>query len=149
MNDSVQYSLNASATSTSSLLFSSSVPTPRIQAAITVNSSLYTCIQNTPCTIASQVLSPNGTITAGAETLVYGPEGIDVISQTEVVQTPSVGPIITSHISGLTPIGEETAAPAVGDGNGGDAEGSAGGRVGVGILWVLGTAVGMVVSVMI
>ncbi|KAL8894331.1 MAG: hypothetical protein Q9192_004407 [Flavoplaca navasiana] len=143
--NSIRYSLPPLPTSSS--LFFSSTTSPKIQAAITVNSSLYTCIQNTPCTIASQVLSPNGTVTVGAETLVYGPEGIDVISQTEVVQTPSAGPIITSHISGLTPIGEETAAPAVG--NGGDVEGSAGGRVGVGMLWVLGIAVGMVVLEMI
>ena len=143
--NSTRYSLPPPATS--SPLFSSSTPTPRIQAAITVNSSIYTCIQNTPCTIASQILSPNGTITVGAETLVYGREGIDVISQTEVIQTPSVGPIITSHISGLTPIGEETAAPAVGDG--GDVEGGAGRRVGMCMLWVLGIAVGMVVSEMI
>ncbi|KAI4273622.1 MAG: hypothetical protein LQ337_004505 [Flavoplaca oasis] len=142
--NSTRYSLLSPATSSS--FFSSATTTPQIQAAITVNSLIYTCIQNIPCTIASQVLSPNATITVGPETLVYGPEGIDVISQAEVVQTPSVGPIITSHISGLTPIGEETAAPAVGEGNGGDVEGRAGRRVGVGMLWVLGIAVGMVVS---
>ncbi|KAL9037186.1 MAG: hypothetical protein Q9180_003863 [Flavoplaca navasiana] len=145
--NSIRYSLPPPTTSSS--LFSSYTTTPQIQAAITVNSSLYTCIQNTPCTIASQVLSPKGTITIGAETLVYGPEGIDVISQTEVIQTPSAGPIITSHISGLTPIGEETAAPAVGDGNGGDVEGGARRRVGVRILWIILIAVGMVVSEMV
>ncbi|KAL8852903.1 MAG: hypothetical protein Q9221_002279 [Calogaya cf. arnoldii] len=97
---------------------SSSTPTAaQIQAAITVNSTVYTCIQNTPCTIASQVLRPNGTITVGAETLVYGPGGIDVISATAIVETASRGEIITSHVDGLVPIGEETdtAVPGTGE----------------------------------
>ncbi|KAL8877414.1 MAG: hypothetical protein Q9198_004568 [Flavoplaca austrocitrina] len=134
---------------TSSLFSSTTTSPPQIQAGLTVNSSIYTCIQNTPCTIASQVLSPNATITVGAETLVYGPEGIDVISQTEVVQTPSAGPIITSHISGLTPIGEETAAPAVGDRKIGDVEGGVGGKVRLDMLWVLRIAVSIVVLEMV
>ncbi|KAI4259963.1 MAG: hypothetical protein L6R42_004283 [Xanthoria sp. 1 TBL-2021] len=122
---------------------SSSTPTaPQIQAAITVNSVVYTCRQNTPCTIASQVLSPNGTITVGSETLVYGEGGIDVISQTEIVETPSLRPVITSHISGLTPIGEETATPAAGTGTGRE-EGGAVVRKVDGVI-LLGMLVGVV-----
>ncbi|KAI4280016.1 MAG: hypothetical protein L6R38_004777, partial [Xanthoria sp. 2 TBL-2021] len=61
--NSTQYSLPPLPTTPSP---SSSTPTaPQIQAAITVNSVVYTCRQNAPCTIASQVLNPNGTITVG------------------------------------------------------------------------------------
>ena len=91
---------------------SSTPPAPQIQAAITVDATFYTCRQNTPCTIASQVLHPKGTITVGAETLIYRNGGIDVISATAVVEAPSSMPVITSHISGLTPLGPETVMTA-------------------------------------
>ena len=93
---------------------------------LTIASALYTCRQNTPCTIASQILLPNGSITVGADTIVYGPAGIDVVrGTTTVVQgSPSVsrGDVITSHIDGLTPIPENTAAAARPETGGEDAE---------------------------
>ncbi|KAL8852904.1 MAG: hypothetical protein Q9221_002280 [Calogaya cf. arnoldii] len=83
---------------------------------LTVASAAYTCRQDVPCTIASEILIPNGTITVGADTIVYGQRGIDVIRATMTVvegsSTLSRGDVITSHIDGLTPIGEETAAAA-------------------------------------
>ncbi|KAL8644466.1 MAG: hypothetical protein Q9226_007748, partial [Calogaya cf. arnoldii] len=89
---------------------------------LTVKNSAYTCRQDSPCTIASEILTPNGTITVGADTIVYGQRGIDVIRATMTVvegsSTLSRGDVITSHIDGLTPIGEETAAaagPGMGD----------------------------------
>ena len=123
--NSTRYSLPPLLPASSSSSSSSSTPTaPQIQAAITVNATLYTCRQNTPCTIASQVLHPNGTITVGAETLVYREGGIDVISATAVVEAPSSMPVITSHISGLTPLGPETVmtVAAAGTGTGKDEE---------------------------
>lgn len=125
---------------------SSSTPTAsQIQAAITVNSVVYTCRQNTPCTIASQVLSPNGTITVGSETLVYREGGIDVISQTEIVEAPSLRPVITSHLSGLTPIGEETGTAAAGTGTGREEGGAVVRKVDLGRMWMLVGVVGVLV----
>ncbi len=93
-----------------------SIPPMAGEVVLTIASALYTCRQNTPCTIASQILLPNGSITVGADTIVYGPAGIDVVrGTTTVVQgSPSVsrGDVITSHIDGLTPIPENTAAAA-------------------------------------
>lgn len=91
---------------------------------LTVASAAYTCRQNAPCTIASQILLPNGTITVGTDMIVYGQRGIDIIrATTTVVQgssTLSRGDVITTHIDGLIPMGEEreTAAAAIGLGAG-------------------------------
>ncbi|KAL8774851.1 MAG: hypothetical protein Q9209_000790 [Squamulea sp. 1 TL-2023] len=110
--------INSTRYSLPSIPTSSSVTAAQAQAAISVGSSLYTCRQNAPCTIASQVLRPNGTITVGAETLVYGEGGIDVIKEEKTTLGAERGEVITSHISGLTPIGEETGtAQAAGTGN--------------------------------
>ncbi|KAL8803921.1 MAG: hypothetical protein Q9182_002888 [Xanthomendoza sp. 2 TL-2023] len=118
------------------------------EAVVTVASRVYTCHQNTPCTIASQILKPNGSITVGAEKVVYGEGGIDVVRESKVVVTPSRGEVKTSHISGLTPIGEETGtAPAPAPGRG-DAE-SGGGKDKALIRrkWmVMGVVAGMVVG---
>ncbi|KAL9039035.1 MAG: hypothetical protein Q9180_002771 [Flavoplaca navasiana] len=113
---------------------SSTLPSDSVagEIVLTVASAAYTCRQNSPCSIASQILLPNGTITVGADTIVYGERGIDVIrATTTVVQgssTFSRGDVITTHIDGLIPIGEEmeTAAAATGLGAG-DSEGK--GRV--------------------
>ncbi|KAL8691856.1 MAG: hypothetical protein Q9224_004083, partial [Gallowayella concinna] len=87
------------------------------EAVVTVASHVYTCHQNSPCTIGSQVLRPNGSISVGADRVVYREGGIDVVRESKVVVTPSKGEVKTSHISGLTPIGEETApAPAAAGG---------------------------------
>ncbi|KAL8676366.1 MAG: hypothetical protein Q9186_007109 [Xanthomendoza sp. 1 TL-2023] len=116
-------SLSTSATSSS---FSAAA---QGQAVITVASHRYTCHQNSPCTISSQVLRPNGSITVGADKVVYGEGGIDVVRESKVVVTPSKGEVKTSHISGLTPIGEETGtAPAAAAGGTGGADQSGGGR---------------------
>ncbi|KAL8894333.1 MAG: hypothetical protein Q9192_004409 [Flavoplaca navasiana] len=113
---------------------SSTLPSDSVagEIVLTVASEAYTCRQNSPCTIASQILLPNGTITVGADTIVYGERGIDAIRATTTVvrgsSTFSRGNVITTHIDGLIPIGEEmeTAAAATGLGAG-DAEGK--GRV--------------------
>ncbi|KAL8693444.1 MAG: hypothetical protein Q9224_003749 [Gallowayella concinna] len=108
------------------------------QAVITVASHRYTCHQNSPCTISSQVLRPNGSITVGADKVVYGEGGIDVVRESKVVVTPSKGEVKTSHISGLTPIGEETGtAPAAAAGGTGGADESGGrGSAIIGKKWI-------------
>ncbi|KAL8819951.1 MAG: hypothetical protein Q9223_001720 [Gallowayella weberi] len=140
--DSTRYSLLPLPSSATSLPSSAAVGG---QAVITVASQLYTCHQNSPCTIASQVLTPSGSISVGADKVVYGEQGIDVVRQSKVVVTPSRGEVKTSHISGLTPIGEETGtAPAVGKE---DAD-SGGGKdkALIGRKWmVMGVVAGMVV----
>lgn len=109
---------------------SSTLPSDSVagEIVLTVASAAYTCRQNSPCTIASQILSPNSTITVGTDTIVYGERGIDVIrATTTVVQVSSTlirGDVITTHIDGLIPIGEETETAAAATGLGaGDSEG--------------------------
>lgn len=64
----------------------------------------------------------------GADTIVYGPAGIDMVrAMTTVIQgSPSVsqGDVITSHIDGLTPIPENTVAAAARPETGGEAKGT-------------------------
>ncbi|KAL8779347.1 MAG: hypothetical protein Q9213_006990 [Squamulea squamosa] len=125
---------------------SSSIAAAQAQAAISLGSSLYTCRQNAPCTIASQVLRPNGTITVGAETLVYGEGGIDVIREEKTTLGAEKGEVLTSHISGLTPIGEETGtAPAAGTGSARKESGGVTIRVGARMLYVSLGAVGALI----
>ncbi|KAL8639060.1 MAG: hypothetical protein Q9228_003859 [Teloschistes exilis] len=86
--------------------------TPTPYAIFTLNNSTYTCTRNQNCTIASQTLTPNGTITVGDETVVYGTNGIDVVKPQTQSAGESRGEVITSHISGLTPLEEATRTTA-------------------------------------
>ncbi|KAL9595791.1 MAG: hypothetical protein Q9179_004845 [Wetmoreana sp. 5 TL-2023] len=84
----------------------SAVPTstpPAGLAVLTVASQTYTCHQNANCTIAAQILSPNGSITVSGDTVKYGSTGIDII-QAPKTQDPQRGEVITTHIDGLTPL---------------------------------------------
>ncbi|KAL8723521.1 MAG: hypothetical protein Q9181_007265 [Wetmoreana brouardii] len=78
-------------------------------AVLTVASQTYTCHQNADCTIASQILTPNGSITVSGDTVKYGSTGIDII-QAPTTQEPQRGEVITSHIDGLTPLPTVAAA---------------------------------------
>ena len=130
---------------------SSTLPSDSVagEIVLTVASEAYTCHQNSPCSIASQILLPNGTITVGADTIVYGERGIDVVrATTTVVQgssTLSRGDVITTHIDGLIPIGEEveTAAAATGLGAG-DSEGKGRiNRVDIAMLYIVLVLIGL------
>ncbi|KAL8992751.1 MAG: hypothetical protein Q9169_006866 [Polycauliona sp. 2 TL-2023] len=132
--------------------FSTSLSDPSVgEIVLTVASAAYTCRQDAPCTIASQVLAPNGTITVGADTIVYGERGIDVVRATTTVvggsSTLSRGEVITSHIDGLVPIGEETEAAAAGPGTG-DTEGR-GNRVGVNRGNLLSIVLGLILTLLL
>lgn len=130
--NSTRYSLPSLPTIT----MSSSSAIAQGEAVITVASHVYTCRQNSPCTIASQVLTPNGSITVGADAVVYGEGGIDVVRESISLVTPSREEVKTSHISGLTPIGEETGtAPAAETGKA-KSVGSRG-KMGMGKEWML------------
>ena len=130
---------------------SSTLPSDSVagEIVLTVASEAYTCHQNSPCSIASQILLPNGTITVGADTIVYGERGIDVVrATTTVVQgssTLSRGDVITTHIDGVIPIGEEveTAAAATGLGAG-DSEGKGRiNRVDIAMLYIVLVLIGL------
>lgn len=86
--------------------------TPTPYAIFTLKNSTYTCTRNQNCTIASQTLTPNGTITVGDQTVVYGTNGIDVVKPQTKSAGESRGKVITSHISGLTPLEEATRTAA-------------------------------------
>ncbi|KAI4228095.1 MAG: hypothetical protein L6R36_001875 [Xanthoria steineri] len=109
-------SLWPAASGSSTPVSNSSHPPMAGEIVLTIASALYTCRQDAPCTIASQILVPNGTITVGTDTIVYGPAGIDVVrATTTVIQgstSVSRGDVITSHIDGLTPTPENTVAAA-------------------------------------
>ncbi|KAL8714797.1 MAG: hypothetical protein Q9220_001310 [cf. Caloplaca sp. 1 TL-2023] len=120
------------------------------------SNNTYTCYQSSPaCVIANQTLTPNGTITVGAETVRYGSQGIDVVSaQVTTVGggwQVSEGEVITSHISGLTPLVEVSpptaSATGTGDGKGEGKKSAVAGRGGVEwwfLWWVAWVFVGMV-----
>ncbi|KAL8723214.1 MAG: hypothetical protein Q9181_007332, partial [Wetmoreana brouardii] len=78
-------------------------------AVLTVASQTYTCHQNADCTIASQTLTPNGSITVSGDTVRYRTTGIDIIKAPKT-QEPQRGEVITSHIDGLTPLPTVAAA---------------------------------------